>query len=219
MRQAIDLLNKIAEDVNIDDHSILANIAKTSMEPKIVSVDSDVLSDLAVRAIFSVAEKPTTADQNGNNHRYLVVDLDNVKMQKKPGGAMADSTLDEGIIIDKEVAHSEMPKKTQDAKILLLNSSLEIEKTEFDAKISIDRPEQMAMFLQEESKMLRAMTEKIISVGANIVFCRKGIDDTALDYLAQAGISAVKRVKESDLAALAKATGAWHGRLQMNLKV
>jgi len=208
MRQAIDILNKIAEEVDIDDHSVLANIAKTSMESKIVSVDSDVLADLTVRAIFSVAERPTTAEKSSKNHQYLVVDLDNVKVQKKPGGAMRDSSLIEGIIVDKEVAHSEMPKRMHDAKILLLNSSLEIEKTEFDAKISIDRPEQMTMFLEEESKMLSGMTEKIVSVGANIVFCQKGIDDIALDYLAKAGISALKRVKESDLNALAKATGA-----------
>jgi archaeal chaperonin len=208
MRQSIDILNKIAEDVNIDDHSVLINIAKTSMESKIVSVDSNVLADLAVRAIFAVAEKPTTANQNGNNHQYLVADLDNVKVQKKPGGAMRDSTLIEGIIVDKEVAHSEMPKLIHDAKILLLNSSLEIEKTEFDAKISIDRPEQMHTFLEEEAKMLRAMTDKIISAGSNIIFCQKGIDDTALDYLTKARISAVRRVKESDLNALAKATGA-----------
>lgn len=209
MRQAIEILNKIAEDVNIDDHSVLANIAKTSMESKIVSVDSDVLADLAVKAIFAVAEKPTTAEnQSAKNNQYLVADLDNVKVQKKPGGAMRDSSIIEGIIIDKEVAHSEMPKKMNDAKILLLNSSLEIEKTEFDAKISIDRPEQMTMFLEEEGRMIRTMTDKIGSVGANIVFCQKGIDDIALDYLAKAEIAAVKRVKESDLNALAKATGA-----------
>ena len=209
MRQAIENLNKISEDVNIDNYSVLANIAKTSMESKIVSVDSDVLADLAVKAIFAVAEKPSAAeDQIAKNKHYLVVDLDNVKVQKKPGGAMRDSSLVEGIIIDKEVAHSEMPKRTSDAKILLLNSSLEIEKTEFDAKISIDRPEQMTMFLEEESKMIRTMTDKIGSVGARIVFCQKGIDDIALDYLAKAGIAAVKRVKESDLNALAKATGA-----------
>jgi thermosome len=209
MRQAIEILNKISEDVNIDNYSVLANIAKTSMESKIVSVDSDVLADLAVKAIFAVAEKPSVGeDQIAKNKQYLVVDLDNVKVQKKPGGAMRDSSLVEGIIIDKEVAHSEMPKRTSDAKILLLNSSLEIEKTEFDAKISIDRPEQMTMFLEEERKMIRTMTDKIGSVGARIVFCQKGIDDIALDYLAKAGIAAVKRVKESDLNALAKATGA-----------
>lgn len=209
MRQAIEILNKIAEDVNIDNYSVLANIAKTSMESKIVSVDSDVLADLAVKAVFAVAEKPSASeDQIAKNKQYLVVDLDNVKVQKKPGGAMRDSSLVEGIIIDKEVAHSEMPKRTSDAKILLLNSSLEIEKTEFDAKISIDRPEQMTMFLEEESRMIRTMTDKIDSVGARIVFCQKGIDDIALDSLAKAGIAAVKRVKESDLNALAKATGA-----------
>jgi chaperonin GroEL (HSP60 family) len=208
MRQAIEILNKIAEKVNIDDHLVLANIAKTSMESKIVSVDSDILASLAVDATFAVAEKPSADDERGRNNQHLSVDLDNVKVHKKPGGAMRESSLIEGIIVDKEITHSEMPKRFDNARILLLNSALEIEKTEFDAKISIDRPEQMTMFLEEESKMLGRMTAKIISVGANIVFCQKGIDDAALDHLAKAGISAVRRIKESDLNALAKATGA-----------
>jgi chaperonin GroEL (HSP60 family) len=138
----------------------------------------------------------------------MSVDLENVKIQKKPGGAMHDSSLIEGIIVDKEIASPEMPRVIHDAKILLLNSPLEIEKTEFEAKITIERPEQMKMFLEEETTMIRIMVEKIAKTGANIVICQKGIDDVALDYLAKANISAVKRVKESDINALAKATGA-----------
>jgi thermosome len=210
-RETIDILNKIAEDVDIDDQSVLASIAKTSMESKIVSVDSDVLADLAVKAILAVAIKPiatTSENQKSSDNPYLVVDLENVKVQKKPGGAMRESSLVQGIIIDKEIAHPEMPKRIDDAKILLLDSPLEIEKTEFEAKISIDRPEQMQQFLEEESKMLKAMTDKIIAIGANIVICQKGIDDAALEYLSKANVSAVKRVKESDIDALEKATGA-----------
>ena len=209
LRQAIDILNKIAEEVNIDDRQVLASIAKTSMESKIVSVDSDVLADLAVNAVLAVATPAMMAEnQNGADHRYFLADLDNVKVQKKPGGAMHDSSLVRGIIIDKEIAQTEMPKQISDAKILLLKSSLEIEKTEFDAKISIDRPEQMGQFLEQENKMLKAMTDKIIATGANVVVCQKGIDDLALEYLRNARISAIKRVKESDIDALAKATGA-----------
>jgi len=208
MRQALDILNKIAEDVKLDsDHAVLKNIARTSMESKIVSVDSDVLSDLAVEAILSVAEtlpRLETITDNG----YAAVDLDNVKIQKKPGGAMRDSSLIKGIIIDKEIPHPEMPRIIKDAKILLINTPLEIEKTEFDAKITINRPEQMQMFLEEEGRMLKSMVDKIASVQANIVVCQKGMDDTVLEYLARAKISAIKRVKESDINALAKATGA-----------
>jgi thermosome len=207
MRQAIDILNKIAEDVTADDHTILRDIARTSMESKIVSVDSDVLSALAVRAVMAVAEKMGHPEIANDSH-YQIVDLDNVKVQKKSGGAMRDSTLIEGIIVDKEIAHPEMPRMIKGAKILLLNSPLEIEKTEFDAKITIDRPEQMRMFFEEETRMVRAMIEKIRSSGANIVICQKGINDAALAYLAKANIAAVKRVKESDMTALAKATGA-----------
>ena len=207
MRQAIDILNKIAEDVTADDYTILKNIARTSMESKIVSVDSDVLSALAVRAVMAVAEKMSHLEIANDSH-YQIIDLDNVKVQKKSGGAMRDSTLIEGIIIDKEIAQPEMPRMIKGAKILLLNSPLEIEKTEFDAKITIDRPEQMRMFFEEETRMVRAMIEKIRASGANIVICQKGINDAALAYLAKANIAAVKRVKESYMTALAKATGA-----------
>jgi thermosome len=204
MRMAIEFLNKIAEDVDIRNLDVLKDIAKTSMESKIVSVDSDVLADLAVKAILAVAERSDSTNGNQN----MTADLENVKIQKKPGGSMRESSLIEGIIVDKEITHSEMPKRIENARILLLTSSLEIEKTEFDAKISIDRPEQMKMFLEEENRMLRAMTDKIAAVSANVVFCQKGIDDIALDYLSKTNISAVRRVKESDISALAKATGA-----------
>jgi thermosome len=213
MRRSIDILNEIAEDVNVDDHDeVLREVARTSMESKIVSVDSNVLSDLAVKAILAVAEKPghigIQKEDDDNNNYFMPVDLDNVKVQRKPGGAMSDSSLIEGIIVDKEIAHPDMPRVIKDAKILLLNSPLEIEKTEFEAKISIDRPEQMKMFLEEETAMMKTMVEKIANTGANIVICQKGIDDVALGYLAKANISALKRVKESDINALAKATGA-----------
>jgi len=204
MRMSIEVLNKIAEDVNVDDRAVLIDIAKTSMESKIVSADSDILADLAVKAILAVAEKPEDA---GGNY-YMMADLDNVKVQKKPGGAMRESRLIDGIIVDKEIAHPEMPTRIENARILLLNSGLEIEKTEFEAKISIDRPEQMKMFLEEETKMIKAMVNKIAAVNANVVFCQKGIDDIGVYYLTRANICAVKRVKESDLNALAKATSA-----------
>ena len=205
MRRSIEILDKIAEDVRIDDQALLRDIAKTSMESKIVSVDSDILADLAVKAILAVAEKG--AGTNGDKHSMLA-DLDNVKIQKKPGGAMSESTLIQGIIVDKEIAYSDMPKRIKDARILLLNSSLEIEKTELDVKINIERPEQMKMFLDEETKMIKMMVDKISMIKADIVFCQKGIDDIGLHYLTRANVSAVKRVKESDLNALAKATGA-----------
>jgi len=210
MRMAIEILNRIAEDVDAEDHDILKDIAITSMESKIVSVDSNVLADLAVKAVLAVAERESGAV----GEQRMLVDLDNVKVQKKPGGSMHESTLVEGIIVDKELAHSEMPRRIENARILLLNSPLEIEKTEFEAKISIDTPEQMKMFLEEETKMIKRMTDKIADVEANVVFCEKGIDDIALHYLTKADISAVKRVKESDLSALAKATG---GRIVTNL--
>ena len=138
------------------------------------------------------------------------VDIDNVKVEKKAGGSLVDTKLISGIALDKEVVHSAMPKRIESAKIALINSPLEIEKTEFSAEIRINDPDQMQKFLEEENNILKGMVEKIEQSGANVVVCQKGIDDVAQHYLARAGILAVRRVKESDMTKLAKATGATH---------
>jgi len=198
-RKALQYLKEIAEEVTANDKSILTKIARTSMQTKIVRADSDYLADLVVKAVVSVAEK--------HNNKFII-DQDDIKVEKKAGGSMKDSVLIEGIVLDKEVIHSGMPKKITDAKIALVNSALEIDKTEFDAKINISNPQQMKTFLDEENKMIKNMVDKVIASGANVLLCQKGIDDMAQHYLARAGILAVRRVKESDLTKLAKATSA-----------
>jgi len=198
-KKALQYLKEIAEEVTGNDKSILTKIARTSMQTKIVRKDSDYLADLVVKAVLSVAEK--------DNNKF-VIDQDDIKVEKKAGSSMKDSVLIEGIVLDKEVIHSGMPKKITDAKIALVNSALEIDKTEFDAKINISNPQQMKTFLDEENRMIKNMVDKVIASGANILLCQKGIDDMAQHYLARAGILAVRRVKESDLTKLAKATSA-----------
>jgi archaeal chaperonin len=199
--QALKLLQKIAVKVDIKDKELLMKIARTSMYSKLVSEDSPVLSQIAVDAAKQVAE-------NAENVDILKVDLDNIKVEKKAGESIHDTKLIKGIVLDKEVVHSGMPKRVENAKIALINSALEIEKTEMSAEIRINEPQQMQMFLEEENKMLKSMVHKIISAGANVVLCQKGIDDIAQHYLAKEGILAVRRVKESDLYKLSKATGA-----------
>src|SRR6188472_1007491 len=171
------------------------------MYSKLVSDDSPTLSQIVVDATKQVSEKGEDADG-------LKVDLDNIKVEKKAGGSMGDTKLIRGIVLDKEVVHAGMPKTVENAKIALLNSALEIEKTEMSAEIRINEPQQMQMFLEEENKMLKSMVHKIISAGANVVLCQKGIDDIAQHYLAKADILAVRRVKESDMFKLSKATDA-----------
>src|SRR6188472_3617239 len=171
------------------------------MYSKLVSEDSPVLSQIAVDAAKQVAEKMENVDS-------LKVDLDNIKVEKKAGESIHDTKLIKGIVLDKEVVHSGMPKRVENAKIALVNSALEIEKTEMSAEIRINEPQQMQMFLEEENKMLKSIVDKVISAGANVVLCQKGIDDIAQHYLAKEGILAVRRVKESDLYKLSKATGA-----------
>jgi archaeal chaperonin len=199
--QALKLLRKIAVKVDIKDKELLMNIARTSMYSKLVSEDSPVLSQIAVDAVKQVSEKAENVDS-------LKADLDNIKVEKKAGESIHDTKLIKGIVLDKEVVHSGMPKRVGNAKIALINSALEIEKTEMSAEIRINEPRQMQMFLEEENKMLKSMVNKIISAGANVVLCQKGIDDIAQHYLAKEGILAIRRVKESDMYKLSKATGA-----------
>ncbi|MGI0041152.1 MAG: thermosome subunit beta [Nitrosopumilaceae archaeon] len=203
--KALSLLSELAKQVDPQEKEILLKIARTSMESKLVSEDSVMLSKIVVDSILQIIEK------QGENYK---VDLDNVKVEKKAGGSIRNTSLIKGIVLDKEVVHSGMPTKIEKAKIALVNAPLEIEKTEMSAEIRITDPTQMQMFLDEENRMLKAMVDKIIEVGANVLICQKGIDDIAQHYLAKAGILAVRRVKESDLTKLVKATG---GRISTNL--
>ena len=198
-KKAKQFLQEIAETVTANDKTILNKIAKTSMQTKLVRKDSDQLADIIVKAVLAVAEK--------EGEKYTV-DIDDIKVEKKAGGSIKDSVIIQGIVLDKEIVHGGMPRKITDAKIALINKALEISKTETDAKINISNPQQLKSFLDEENRMLKNMVDKVIGSGANVVLCQKGIDDMAQHYLAKAGIIAVRRIKESDLTKLAKATGA-----------
>src|ERR671932_2016432 len=197
--KAIEVLNHIAQKIDPTEKDQLARIAKTSMQTKLVSKEADELAQIVVNAISQVSEK------SDSSYR---VDIDDVKVEKKAGGSLHETKLIKGIVLDKEVVHGGMPKRIEKAKIALINSALEIEKTEFDAKININSPEQMNMFLEEENRMLKGMVDKVIAAGANVVVCQKGIDDIAQHYLAKTSILTVRRVKESDMTKLARATGA-----------
>ena len=198
--QAIKLLNEIAEKIPANGKEWLIKIARTSMQTKLVSRESQELAELIVSAVLQVAEK--------NDNGTYKVDLDNIKVEKKPGGSLRDTTLIKGIVLDKEVVHAGMPKRVEKAKIALVNAAFEIEKTEFDAKLNINDPSMMKKFLDEETRMLKEMADKVVAIGANVLVCQKGMDDIAQHYLAKAGVLAVRRAKESDLTKLAKATGA-----------
>ncbi len=203
--KALELLAKLAKAVEPDDRESLIKIAKTSMQSKLVSENSVPLSKLSVDAILKIVEK--------DGDKYSV-DLDNLKVEKKAGGSIDDTSLINGIVLDKEIVHSGMPTKIEKARIALVNAALEVEKTEMSAEIRISDPTQMQQFLEEENKMLKSMVDKIHSIGANVLICQKGIDDISQHYLSKHGIMAVRRVKESDMTKLAKATG---GRITTNL--
>ena len=193
--KSLEILDEISKKVQSNDKEILLKIAATSMESKLISEDSDTLSKIVVDAILKITE---------TKKEKTTVDLDNIKVEKKAGGSITDTAI----------VHSGMPTKIQQAKIALINTALEIEKTEMSAEIRINDPTQMQMFLEEENRMLKTMVDKLHTAGANVVICQKGIDDMAQHFLAKHGILSVRRVKESDMTKLAKATG---GRITSNL--
>ena len=212
--KAIKILREISTQIDPEDKEDLAKIARTTMASKMASGQSETLANIVVDGILKIVEEYESQENSigrrsdstkKSNYR---VDLDNIKVETKAGASIHDSKLIEGIVLDKEVVHGGMPKRIENARIALVNSPLEVEKPEFDAKLNISNPSQMQRFLDEENKILRSMVEKFSSAGANVVLCQKGIDDMAQHYLAKAGVLAVRRIKESDMSKLAKATGA-----------
>jgi thermosome len=204
--KAQEVLQKIARPISPDDVDMLKKIVATSLSSKGSEIKGDKLVGLIVEAAKQIVKV-----ENGK----IKADRDKIKLEKKIGGSSSDSQLVRGIVLDKEVVHPGMPKRVRNAKIALISSAFEVEKTETDAKINITDPEQLKSFLDEERRMLADMVEQVKRVGANVVLCQKGIDDVAQHYLAKAGILAVRRVKESDMQKLAEATG---GRVVMSLK-
>ena len=199
-QRARDLLEGLAIDVSPDKKEVLMDIARTSMISKSVASSRDLLAKVAVDAVSAVAEK-----KEGGG---WIVDEDNIQIVKKQGGSMDDTKMIEGIIVDKEAVHAAMPKRIEKGKIALVDSAMEVKKTEIDAKIEITDPSQLHAFLEEEENMLKKMVGIVKSSGANVLFCQKGIDDLAQHYLSKEGIYAVRRVKKSDMEKLSKATGA-----------
>tara|TARA_B100001013_G_scaffold95181_3_gene53180 strand:+ start:55 stop:1677 length:1623 start_codon:yes stop_codon:yes gene_type:complete len=204
--EALIILKKIAIKVDKNNKEMLHKIAATSMMSKLVAEEAKNLSKIVVDSLLLIA------DEINNETK---VDLDNIKIDKKPGASMNETSLIKGIVLDKEVVHSSMPKSITKAKIAVINAALEIEKTEISAEIRISEPLQMKQFLDEENRILKQSVDQLVASGANVVLCQKGIDDIAQHFLAKAGILAIRRVKESDITKLAKATGA---RMVTNLK-
>ncbi|MCJ2669743.1 MAG: TCP-1/cpn60 chaperonin family protein [Thermoplasmata archaeon] len=204
--KAMNVLDKMAVNVRRGDKKKLLSIATTSIGGRSMGAIRNHLATMAVDAVSKIVE-----ERDGT----FIADTDNIKVEKKHGASVLESELIDGMIIDKERVHPRMPKWVKNAKIALINSALEIKKTEVDAKIQITDPSQMERFLQEEEKTLKRMVDKLKKSGANAVFCQKGIDDLVQHYLAKDGIYALRRIKKSDMDKLSKATG---GKIVTNLE-
>jgi len=195
--KAISFYQEISEDISLSDKELLLNIAKTSMTGK-ASDYSDYLSKAVVDSILMIL----------NETNYKEIDRDKIRLEKKIGSSISETKIIDGIVLDKEIVHPEMPKSLENCKVAILNTALEIREPENDTKIQINSPEQLQMFIEQEESQLKKMVDKLIETKTNIVFCQKGIDDLAEHYLSKAGISAIKRVKQSDIEILAKSSGA-----------
>lgn len=194
-----ELLQDLAIKIEIDDTNTLLRVAETSMNSKLIAGVKSHFADIAVKAVTQIKEL------RGDN---IVVDLDQIQIIKKEGKSLLDTSIIDGIIVDKEIVHPMMPKSIRNAKIALVSASLEVEKTEFDAEIRIQTPDQITKFLEEESNMLRKRVAKLNEMGVNVVFCQKGVDDKAQNFLAKENIITIRRVKKSDMEKLSKATHA-----------
>ena len=204
-QEALRLLEKISRPISKNDTSTLKAIAITSMTGKSSETNADFLADLTVKAVKMISE---------GSGKQIVVDRDNIKIQKKQGVSISDTELVPGIIMDKEPVHTGMPTRVSKAKVALIDAPLEIKKTEIESKIQISDPSQIQAFLDQEEASIKKMVDQIRKTKANVLICQKGIDELAQHYLAKYGIMAIRRAKKSDIEALAKATG---GRVVSNL--
>ncbi|MCD6530273.1 TCP-1/cpn60 chaperonin family protein [Candidatus Bathyarchaeota archaeon] len=205
VKKALEILEDLGIPIDLKDHETLMKVAKTSMGSKAIKEASDHFAELAIKAVETITER--RGERN-------VADIDNIQVVKKEGESLVETEFINGVILEKEVVHPGMPKRVEDAKIALIRCPLEVEKTEYSAEIRIRDPAQVKAFLDQETKMLQEMVDKIKSAGANVVVCQKGIDDMAQYFMAKEGILAVRRAKESDMEKLARATG---GRIVTNL--
>jgi thermosome len=203
-RLAAEQATKILETITIraspEDIETLEKLACTAITGKGAENNKEHLSRLAVKAVKTVVEI-------GDDGK-ITVDIDDIKVEKRPGGSIGDSEIIDGVIIDKERVHTAMPEIVENAKILLLSVPIELKKTETKAEIKISTPDQMQLFLDQEESMLKDIVDKVIDTGANVVFCQKGIDDLAQYYMTKAGIFGMRRIKKSDMDKLSRATGA-----------
>ncbi|TQD26747.1 thermosome subunit alpha [Methanolobus vulcani] len=197
--KAVDILKTITIDVSPDDRETLSKLAKTALTGKAAGEYKDFLADIAIDAVLSVVEE---TDEG------IKVDVDDITIEKRDGGSILESELVKGLVIDKERVRPNMPRKIENAKVLLASFAIEFQKIEKSAEIKITSPDQMNLFVEQEEKMVKEMVDKIIASGANVVFCQKGIDDLAQYYLEKAGVYACRRITKSDLKKLARATGA-----------
>ena len=204
-QRAMEVLDEIGLTVELGDRETLKKVAITSMRSKAVGIARDHLADIAIDAVKQIAEK--------RGDRWTA-DIDNIQIIKKEGKSLPDTELVKGVILDKEVVQSGMPRRVEEAQIALVNTALEVEKTEISAEIRIRDPSQMKAFLDKETNMLKEIVEKIKKAGANVLICQKGIDDMAQHFLAKEGILAIRRAKESDMDKLSRATG---GKIVTNL--
>ncbi len=206
-KKSKEVLDEFAVDLDIENDEDLKKIAKTSITGKFAESSRDFLADIAIKAVKLITETSHSGKR--------VVDTDNINVEKKTGGRVGETILVRGMALDKEVVHAGMPKRVEDAKIALINASLEVKKTETSAELKITRSDQLKAFLDEEEREMREMAMRIKASGANVVICQKGIDDLVQHYLAKEGIMAVRRAKKSDMEKLAKATG---GKVITNLE-
>jgi thermosome len=198
LEKAKELLDELSVTVDLDKRETLKNVALTSMGSKAVGAAKDLFAEIAIDAVNQITER-----RGDRNH----ADIDNIQIIKKEGKSLSDTELVRGMIVDKEVVHAGMPKRVEKARIALVNTAIEVEKTEFDAEIRIKDPTQIKAFMDQETRMLKDMVNKVKKAGANVLICQKGIDDLAQHFLAKEDVLAIRRAKESDMEKLARATG------------
>ena len=195
---AIEQLAKISEKVEFSKDNLepLLTTAKTTLSSKILQPYKEEMAQIAVQAILDVADL--------ERHD---VNFDMIRMEGKTGGSLKDTKLVNGLVLDKEFSHPQMPTVVENAKICILTCPLEPPKPKTKHKLQIDSAEAYEELYEQEQEYFRDMIKKIKDSGANLVICQWGFDDEANHLLLQQELPAVRWVGGVEIEHIAIATG------------
>lgn len=202
---ALEYMEKQALTIDVHkDAEWMKRLVQSSLNTKFSSRWNDKMVDMALQAVLTVAQPA-----KGNLWKEMEVDIKRyAKVEKIPGGEMDDCEVIRGVMFEKDTVHSNMRRRIENPRILLLDTPLEYKKGESQTNMEISNENDWNALLKLEEEYVANMCAEIIAHNPDIVITEKGVSDLAQHYLQKANITAFRRLRKTDNNRVARAVGA-----------